>query len=91
MCGKAVRSVVMPASPPNTERRINDEDATNSPMPSEIIANTVPARFVITQPITNAKTRPPTPPNNGMKGSGIGQSCATTAFIMWQAAKPPRP
>ncbi len=51
MCGRAVRSVVMPASPPNTLRRISDDDATSSPMPSEIIANTVPARFVITQPI----------------------------------------
>ncbi len=70
---------------------MSEEDATSSPMPSEIIANTVPARLVITQPMIIAKTRPPIPPNNGMNGSGIGQPCDTTAFIMWQAAKPPRP
>ena len=72
MCGSSVRSVVMPDSPPNTLRRISDDEATSSPMPSEIIAKTVPARLVMTQPTTIAKASPPRPPISGMKGSGIG-------------------
>ena len=81
----------MPDSPPNTLRRMSDDDATSSPMPSEIIANTVPARLVITQPTRIAKARPPMPPTRGMKGSGTGQSWLATAFMTWTARKPPRP
>ena len=51
-------------------RRIRDDEATSSPIPSEIIANTVPARLVITQPTTTAKPSPPIPPNRGMKEAG---------------------
>ncbi len=58
--------MVMPDSPPNTLRRISDDEATSSPMPSEIIANTVPARLVMTQPTTTAKAMPPMPPISGI-------------------------
>ena len=53
-------------------RRISAEEATSSASPSEIIANAVPERCVITQPIRAAKNSPVAPPISGTSGSGIG-------------------
>ena len=50
---------------------MSDEAAIISPMPSEIIANTVPARLVEKLPNSKPKNKPASPPASGVSGSGI--------------------
>ena len=81
----------MPASPPKNVRRISADEAISSAMPSEIIANAVPLRWVETQPSSAAKKRPVSPPISGTNGSGIGSLLAAMMLIAWMTRKPPRP
>ena len=81
----------MPPSPPKKPRRISEQAATSSPMPSEIIAKAVPARLVETQPKMTAKNRPARPPTSGSSGSGIGSLPAPMTFSACAVMKPPRP
>ena len=53
------------------------------PMPSEIIANAVPLRWVETQPKKIAKSSPARPPTSGISGSGIGSLLAPMTFMAW--------
>ena len=43
-----MRLVVTPPSPPKKSGNISEQENTNSPTPSVIIANVVPARLVVT-------------------------------------------
>ncbi|MEZ5727126.1 MAG: hypothetical protein R3E48_03395 [Burkholderiaceae bacterium] len=65
--GASVRSSVMPSSPPENFTKISEDMAIISPIPSEIIANTVPARLVEKLPKITAKTSLATPPITGTK------------------------
>ncbi len=70
---------------------ISEHAATSSARPSEIMAKTVPARRVESQPKTMPKNRPARPANSGTSGSGIGKPLRAITFIAWMATKPPRP
>ncbi len=59
------------------------EEATSSPTPKEIMANTVPARLEEKLPMMAPKTMPANPPMMGTKGNGMGQPLAATAFMKW--------
>ena len=81
----------MPSSPPKKERSTLALEATNSPRPSEIMANTVPLRRVEMAPKIAPKTRPAAPPTSGISTTGIGRRWAIAAFMAWTAKKAPRP
>ncbi len=81
----------MPSSPPKKLCRMCEPDETSSAMPSEIMAKTVPARFVEIAPNRMPKARPASPPTSGISGSGIGRRLSATTFIAWTVKKAPRP
>ena len=86
-----MRSALTPASPPKKLTKINDEAATNSPMPSEIIANTVPALCVEKLPTKTAAISPISPPTSGIR---VMEKYTVSNSIMisaWTAINPPRP
>jgi hypothetical protein len=63
---------------------------TSSPTPSEISANTTPARRVETAPKSMPKKRPAVAPAIGTSGIGIG-SPPLIARMRWMLAYPPSP
>ena len=83
-CGARVRLAVMPSSPPKKRVSIKEAATTSSPSPNVIMANTVPARLVVTEPISTPKKSPPAAPNSGTSGIGIG-SPALIKRIPWMA------
>ena len=70
---------------------MNELDETSSPMPSEIMEKTIPARRVETSPNRTPNASPASPPTSGMIGTGTPSLSWMTAFIAWIATKPPRP
>ena len=85
------RLVAMPPSPPKNAGSIKADAATISAMPSEIIANGVPARRVVTKPKTMPKNSPVNPPTNGTSVTGRLYLPAASAFsrcAQTKAAKP---
>ena len=66
-------------------------DETSSPMPSEIIEKTSPARRVEMSPNSTPNTSPANPPTRGMTGMDTPSLLWMTAFIAWMATKPPSP
>jgi hypothetical protein len=85
------RLVVMPSSPPKKRSKMSADAAIISAMPSEIMAKTVPARLVEKLPTIAAKSRPPTAPTRGTRGTGSQRPCWAARFRAWAAKKPPRP
>ncbi len=72
----------MPSSPPKKRVSIRDAATTNSPSPSVIMAKTVPARFVVTEPKMMPKSRPPAAPNTGTSGMGTGRPALMSRISM---------
>ena len=72
-CGPLVRLAVMPSSPPKKRVSMSEAATTSSPSPSVIMAKTVPARLVVTEPMRRPKKRPPAAPKIGTSGIGTGQ------------------
>ena len=70
---------------------MTEQAAMSSPIPSEIIAKTVPAFRVEKEPTMVARPSPKRPPKIGSTGSGIGSSFASTMFIRCMQKKPPTP
>ena len=89
-CGPAARLAVRPSSPPDKLRNIRDAAKTSSPTPSEISANTTPARRVVSAPNSMPKKRPAAAPASGTSGIGSPKP-ALIARMTWIAAKPPKP
>src|SRR5258708_6210031 len=87
------RFALMPASPPNNAGNIGAIEATISPTPSEIIANIVPARRVVTPPRISPAARPPSPPISG--STTMSQAPPAPALpaqrIAWIAQNAPSP
>ena len=73
-----MRSPEIPSSPPKNATIIIEQAAINSPTPSEIIANRVPAPLVEKAPMSIAKPIPNNPPNRGSKGKGKGKPKSST-------------
>ena len=62
-----MRSPLTPASPPKKPEKMRDEAAINSPIPREIMANTVPALRVEKLPMNSPANRPKAPPTKGIQ------------------------
>ncbi len=77
-----VRSPLIPSSPPKKATKITDEAATNSAIPIEIMAKTVPARRVEKLPMMMAMSKPNSPPTRGNRGMGSGSKPSSTKFMM---------
>ena len=73
-CGPLVRLAVMPSSPPKKPVSMREAATTSSPSPSVIMAKTVPARLVVTEPKRMPKKSPPAAPKIGTSGIGTGSS-----------------
>jgi len=76
----------MPSSPPKNLTKISDDEWISSPIPSEIMAKTVPARLVEKLPKSAAKASPPSAPTMGSRATGTWRR-----FKRWMATKPPSP
>ena len=69
---------------------MTEQAAINSPTPSEIMANTVPALRVENAPTIMASPMPKRPPKTGRITSGMVEK-KSDMFIMCIQAKPPTP